>query len=253
MSGNSNVAKTESSQAVRWAMVVVAVLMLGVFSSFIFAAAMAGASLLFLGVIGTLGVAAIQALPWLGQKWENWLLKKRKEEAAANPIEQLQNFLMERKQRVELAKQRVVEMGTVIRSLESAVEEQLRKNPRYNPEKQRQAIQAMKSMHAEMTTRYKAAQEACKQLEQTIEDKKFEWEFSKAGQSALASMGNMSGEDLMNELLADEAMSSVRDNFNKVFAELEISDRHINDSQLMVTYDLPNGVELLPSMAKEKV
>ena len=53
----------------------------------IWAAASAGVGLIALLILGALGVGIMQALPLLGQKWENKLLAARKAEARRNPIE----------------------------------------------------------------------------------------------------------------------------------------------------------------------
>src|SRR5687768_11061089 len=58
----------------------------------IWGAASASLGLLVVGALGVVGLGAVQAIPLLGQKWENRLLAARKAEARENPIEQLQNF-----------------------------------------------------------------------------------------------------------------------------------------------------------------
>lgn len=45
----------------------------------------------------------------------------------------------------------------------------------------------------------------------------------------MASLNATSGKELMEAMLADEAFSSVTDNFNKVFADLEMEARHLTD------------------------
>ena len=47
--------------------------------------------LLGIGITAVIGFGLVQAIPALGQKWENKLLGLRKAEARANPIEQIQN------------------------------------------------------------------------------------------------------------------------------------------------------------------
>lgn len=197
----------------------------------IWAAASAGVGLIVLLVLGALGVGIMQALPLLGQKWENKLLAARKAEARRNPIEQLQNFLMEKAKRVALFKQAVVQIGTQIKGLSDMLDDRKRTKPGYDASKQEAALAAMRQAHQVLEAKYRRADEALGQLKEVIDDKRFEWSFGQAGQAAIAQLNAASGEDLLNQMLADEAFASVRDNFNQVFAELELEASKLSSQQ----------------------
>lgn len=197
----------------------------------IWAAASAGAGLIALIVLGVIGVGLMQTLPLLGQKWENRLLAARKMEARRNPIEQLQNFLLEKHNRVKLFRSAVVQINTQIKGLSDMLAERKRTKPGYDASKQESALEAMRQAHSVLVTKYERAEAALKQLEEVIDDKKFEWNFGQAGQLAIAQLNAASGEDLLNQMLADEAFSSVRDNFNQVFAELEMEAAKLTQTQ----------------------
>ena len=81
---------------VRAAAVAGCVALLALSMPLVWAAVSAGAGLLTLTAMAIGGVALFQALPWAGQRLENGLLKLRKAEARANPIEQLQNEMLRR-------------------------------------------------------------------------------------------------------------------------------------------------------------
>jgi hypothetical protein len=209
---------------------------LALLAPFIFAAVSAGLGLLAIGAIGVIGVGAIQALPFLGQKWENRLLAARKTEARENPIEQLQNFLAEKALKVLNFKAAVTTIGAQIKNMQSMVEERIRTKPNYDAAKQTKAIQAMKEGHAVLVGKYTDAEKALVELKDVIEDQKFEWEFGKVGQLAISQLNAASGEELMNEMLAGEAFSSVRDNFNQVFAALELEATKLSNAPSL-SYD----------------
>ena len=78
---------------------------LAVFAPVVWLAASGGVGLLVLGGILGIGFAAVQALPLLGQKLENNLLNARKAEARRNPIEQLQNEVLRRAERLRAFRQ----------------------------------------------------------------------------------------------------------------------------------------------------
>ena len=95
-----------------------AVAILALLAPVIWAALSAGVGLIGLAVIGIIGFGLLQMLPVLGQKLENFVLKARKSEARKNPIEQLQNFFIEKKRRVEQFKAAVVSINSQISNLE---------------------------------------------------------------------------------------------------------------------------------------
>ncbi len=204
---------------------------LAIAAPLIWAAASAGIGLIALLIIGAMGIGIMQALPLLGQKWENKLLAARKADARKNPIEQLQSFLMEKAKRVGLFKQAVVQIGTQIKGLSDMLNERKRTKPGYDASKQEAALAAMRQAHQVLEAKYLRAEDALGQLKEVIDDKKFEWSFGQAGQAAIAQLNAASGEDLLNQMLADEAFASVRDNFNQVFAELELEASKLSNQQ----------------------
>lgn len=222
---NNDTSDTGEQQRV-WMVRIVAALvgvgLLAVMAPVIVLAVTGGLGLLALAVIGAVGMALFQALPLLGQKLENRLLAARKAEARRNPIEQLQNFLLQKRQRVVAFKQAVVRIGAQIKSMSDMIEERKRQRPGYDATKQEKAVKAMTEAHLLLIVKYKNAEQALVQLSEVVEDKKFEWKFGQAGQEAIQNLNATSGQQLLDQMLADEAFDSVRDNFNQVFAELEM-------------------------------
>ncbi|MES2019500.1 MAG: hypothetical protein V4484_23660 [Pseudomonadota bacterium] len=218
---------------VRIAAAVAAIAVLAFMTPMIVLAVTGGLGLLVLAVIGAVGVALFQALPLLGQKLENRLLAARKAEARRNPIEQLQNFLLQKRQRVVAFKQAVVRIGSQIKSMSDMIEERKRQRPGYDAGKQEKAVKAMTEAHALLIVKYKNAEHALVQLSEVVEDKKFEWRFGQAGQEAIQNLNATSGQQLLDQMLADEAFDSVRDNFNQVFAELELEAAKLSTAKAL--------------------
>lgn len=210
-----------------------AVVTLGALAPLIWGALSGGLGLLALMLVGAVGVGLFQALPLLGQKLENRLLAARKAEARANPIEQLQNFLLQKRERVVAFKQSVVRIGAQIKSMTDMIEERKRQKPGYDASRQENAVNAMRDAHVLLVVKYKNAELALVQLGEVVEDKKFEWRFGQAGQAALQNLNATSGQELLNQMLADEAFDSVRDNFNQVFSELEMEAEKLSNAQAL--------------------
>ena len=207
----------------------------------IWAAASAGVGLIALGVIGAVGLGAIQLLPYLGQKLENTVLKLRKSEARTNPIEQLQNFLRQKAQQVAEFKAAVTSISAQIKTLEDMVAQRKRERPGYDATAQERSIQAMKDAYNALKQKYVNAEKALADLKLAIQDKEFEWKFSQAGQAAMKSLNATSGKELMEAMLADEAFSSVTENFNTVFAELEMEAQHLSTAKQL---DFDSGITI---------
>jgi hypothetical protein len=225
----------QKSVAVRAGFVVGGLLILALLAPVIWAMVSAGVGLVVLGVIGAVGLGAIQLLPLLGQKLENKVLVWRKKEARQNPIEQLQNFFLEKQQRVKQFKQAVISIKTQIEGMKSMVVDRKRKKASYDSTEEDHAIQQMMAVYIRLEEKYHNAESALVQLQDTIEDKKFKWNFGQAGKAALNALSATSGEDLLSQILADEASSSVLDNFNNVFAELELEAGVLtNSTQLAI-------------------
>lgn len=220
----------------RVGVVVASIVTLALIAPVIWAAASAGLGLMVLGVIGIVGFGLIQMLPYFGQKIENSVLKLRKAEARGNPIEQLQNFLRQKAQQVADFKAAVAQIGGQIRSLEDMVTQRKKERPEYDATAQERSIQAMRDAYETLRTKYVNAEKALADLKLAIQDKEFEWKFSQAGQQAMQTLNATSGKELMEAMLADEAFSSVTDNFNKVFADLEMEAQHLTTAK-QLTFD----------------
>jgi hypothetical protein len=201
---------------------VAAAIALAIAAPLIWALASAGAGLLVLATITLIGLALAQSLPLVLQKFENRLLAKRKAEARNSPIEQLQNFLIEKKRDAQAFKSAVARIGAQIATLEDMIEERRRSKPTYDASKQERSLQGMREAHAVLMKKFLAAEDALVELEEAVEDKRFEMSFGSAGQEAMAKLDAVADQDPLDQILAEEAFAAVRANFHRVFADLEM-------------------------------
>lgn len=221
------------------------VAILALLAPIIWAAASAGAGLLVIGVLVLAIGAAIQTLPLLGQKLENWILGRRRAEAAKNPIEQLYNDLKRRSQLLGEFKRAVAFISTQIRGLEDMVKEWLKTNPNYDATEQNAAIKEMWAAHAVMKDKFERGEVALEAYSQKIKESEFKWKFGQAGKKALSTISAIGGEDIMNKMLADTAFAAVRDDYNAVFAEIEMEASKLNSGKALgyqggLTLDVSN-------------
>lgn len=216
---------------VRIGAVIISIVVLAFSAQILWAAASAGIAIGVLVILALIALGLTQVIPFLGQKLENWVLKKRKEEARKNPIEQLQNYLLEKGAQVTAFKEAVGQIGAQIKSMRDMLSDRKRQRPDRDTSKQEASLDAMEKAHAALVAKYEAAERALNDLKEVIEDKKFEWKFAQAGQQAMQRLNAASGEDLLAEMLADEAFDSVRDNFNQVFSDLEMEASKLNSAK----------------------
>jgi hypothetical protein len=174
------------------------------------------------------GFGLLQALPLALQKLENRILQLRKAEARANPMEQLQNDCLRREQRLQSFRRALVSIGTQIESLGQMLEDRKLKDPSQVLDRQQRALQRMTQFYDANIRRLGEAHQALEAFRHQVQQKVFEWEFAQAGQVVMDALNPNEVDDLMQGLLTDEALRSVQNRFNSVFAELDVELRSVN-------------------------
>lgn len=198
------------------------IVVLALLAPLIWAAVSAGVGLIVLMVIASVGIGIFQTLPLLAQKWENKVLELRREEARKRPIETLNHFLVQKKTDVKNFKNAVTNIGTQIRSLYDMITNRKKEKPNWDSSEKEASLVQMNQAHEALKKIYQDAEVALVQLEEKIEDAQFDWKWGEAGGQAIESINKLSGEDVIEKMLANEAFDSVRDNFNRVFSVLDM-------------------------------
>lgn len=191
-------------------------------SPLIWLAATGGVGLIVLGVVACVGFALVQALPLMGQKLENALLAARKAEARRNPIEQLENEVLRRGQRLSEFRKALVTVGGQIESIREMLEESYRKSPGHTLERQERALKRLQQFHQLNLERLGQAHAALKEFQTVVKEKKREWTIGLAISDTTEALDPHASENLLQDLLADTALRTVQDRFNSVFAELDV-------------------------------
>lgn len=201
---------------------VVGVAALAVFAPVVWLAASGGVGLLLLGAILGVGLAAVQTLPLLGQKLENALLSARKAEARRNPIEQLQNEVLRRAERLRSFRKALVTVGGQIESIRQMIENSQTKFSGPVLARQERALEKLEQFHNINIARLNQAQAALQEFKNTVEQKQSEWQIALAIDDANRALDPNTADNLIQDLLADTALRTVQDRFNNVFAELDV-------------------------------
>lgn len=219
----SGIKQDQQVWIVRGGVVLASVVGLSLALPVIYSAFLAGLGILGLGIVTVVGAGIIYALPLLGQKLENRVLSWRKAEARQNPIEQMQNRLIERTNQLALFEKALSTISGYVNNMRRMIEEEAKLDPDHDLTGPNKSLSAMVGFYNKHLEKLKAAKKAVKDYEQEIKRKSFEWEFAKTGRAAMQSMSAAEGEkDMVNKLLTDEAFKEVEAQFDQVFGELEV-------------------------------
>jgi hypothetical protein len=193
----------------------------------VWSAVSAGVGLLALVGIGVVGMTAFQALPYLMQRLENRLLRLRKEEARRNPMEQLDNDCLRREQRLLSFRKALVTIAAQIESMRQMLDDRRQVDPAQALGRQQRAVERMAEFHALNVQRLGEAQVALDEFRRTVAQKRFECEFALGAEVIWESLNPSKADELLQDLLSDEALQAVQSRFNAVFAELDIEMRSV--------------------------
>ncbi len=222
MNQTHNAGNLKHIPLVRVAAVVAGVVALALFAPVVWLAATGGFGLLVLGAVLAAGFGAFQALPLLGQKLENRLLAARKAEARRNPIEQLQNDILRRAERLRSFGKALVIVGGKIELIGQMVTELRQRDPHHVLDQQQRALQRLQQFYTINLARLGQARAALEDFSLTVKRKESEWVIAIAIGDANELLDPNATDNLIQDLLTDTALRTVQDRFNNVFAELDV-------------------------------
>ncbi len=215
-------ANSQKVWLVRGIAVVATLGLLTVLAPLVWAAVTAAAGIAALAGMTAAGVALFQALPLAMQKLENRVLHARKSEARANPIEQLQNEVLRRAERLQSFRRALVIVGGQIESISQLLVDRRHRDPTHILDRQQRALHRLQQFQSVNLNRLGQAQAALEEFRFTVERKESEWRIALAIDEANELLDPNATDNLMQDLLTDTALRSVQERFNCVFAELDV-------------------------------
>jgi hypothetical protein len=217
---------------VRAGVAVATVAAIGLAMPLIVSAVVGGAGLMVLGVFAIVGIAVVQALPLIGQKWENKLLQLRKAEARQNPEEELDKRVMYKKEQLRKAQEALCVIAGYVRGLSRMIAKEEKEDPDHDVSHLHKTLESMQVFVFSRVEKMKLATEKLAEFDKAVKRWKFEHRFAQQGKIALDSIKNMEGADTMGELLTAEAIQSIEEKFDAVFGEMDIESMLSQASQL---------------------
>ena len=213
---------------IRGAAVAVTLVLLAAIAPLVWAAVSTAAGIAALAGMTAAGFAVFQALPLAMQKLENRVLYARKAEARTNPVEQLQNEVLRRAERLQSFRRALVIVGGQIESISQLLVDRRHRDPTHVLDRQESALHRLQQFQSVNLGRLGQAQTALDEFRFTVERKESEWRIALAIGEANELLDPNATDNLMQDLLTDTALRSVQERFNCVFAELDVQMSSLN-------------------------
>jgi len=163
-----------------------------------------------------LGNLIRKADPLIQQKTNNFLLKKATEEAAKNSIQQLDNDLLSKKEKVQTARTKRDEVLGQIKTLEKNIGD-MSSSSEFRP-KMEKTLETFKTAYAIFAKGIKEADKATKVFEGKVAEYKIYVKFT---ESAEAIAKAMNSEDSLGDLLSTVAFDAIDQQFNTALSAIE--------------------------------
>ena len=181
------------------------------------------------GLLGLLAFGAIAGTVWffsgvVGSVLKNWRLKAYKAEAMRNPVETLQNILIEKVDALARALERINNLIAARGNFRSKIDEFKREHPEMKAE-----ITQYEKQDAQMLQLIEVRKQSYRKAKKLVDEFKDEidcvgavWEMSQEAIAAQRAAGMAEG-DILQEIQKKTAVDAVSRNMNLALADLETS------------------------------
>lgn len=212
---NIDIRKQKLATKVKWCLAAAAALLI---SPVIF---LIVKGLVGLAIAGAVGMAIISFSPVVSMKFANWKLQAIKAEAAANPVETMQNVYREKDLALSTLARRIEDFATEVGNFGDKLEGFKAEFPGEAP-KFAATLRSMQELLKRRRMRLAEARQELGSFAGEIRKADAIW---KMGQSAAAmtKAAGMSEDDFMQRIKTDTAIDAVQSNLNRALAQLETS------------------------------
>lgn len=191
------------------------------------------------GMIGAaiavvIGLTIVNIAPIVSMKLANLKLKGIKHEATSNPIETLQNLLIEKEKAYTTFKDHVTDAVTARNTFQSKVVTFQKKYPARSAEFENQLVQMANLVQVKIDS-LDSARNDLDNAYHKLDEMKAVYDMAVAAQSASSVTGMDTG-DLYERIKAETAYDSVITSVNRAFAEIEVQAAVSIDKQDALSY-----------------
>src|SRR3989338_995084 len=207
-------------------------------------AVQAGLALAAVAVLGAGGFVAWKKIPrWLltiehrerekVQQEMNRHLAALKTEAKKNPIEQAENDYLRRSKQYEAFKRAMEMIGGKVEAFGGKLARTKKEKPNYDLSQETAAYEKMKRFYTDRILRMKEAYVKLGKFKEKIEEARTKWEFQLYANDAIRAMNATDQEAKINEILTEAAFDSVQQEFDAVFAKLDVDAAELSSQNAL--------------------
>lgn len=204
----------------------------------------AGLALVAVGALGLGGLVAWKKIPrWIlsveNRERERVMAEQNrhiaalKAEARKNPIEQAENEYLRRSKQYEAFKQAMEMIGGKVSAFKSKLDRTKKEKPQYDLSEETQAYEKMRLFYVNRVERMKIAYVKLGAFKEKIEQARTKWEFQLDANMAIRAMNATDQEARINEILTEVSFDSVQQEFDSVFAKLDVDAAELNSSRAL--------------------
>lgn len=170
-------------------------------------------------VVWIIGAVVTQVLPALSFMLSNAILKLIKWEAKRNPVETLQNQLIEKQALLEQRNLAIVQLDGFVRSFKTKVSAHKKKYPNDAKEMEEQ-LGSFEAVLEMQQRNFAIAKQNTALFADEVERAQSKWEVTMAAQGVSKLTGKFAN-SVMDKIKQDTALESVEQQMNQAFAELD--------------------------------
>lgn len=170
-------------------------------------------------VAGAISYTAIELTPWFSRKVANGVMKLLRHEARTNPIETRMNILIDMREKLKQYANEITTFAAEVRNFADEV----KALQQTQPEDAADFEEQLRNLHLLLERKKQAYERATAQaneFEVATQRAARKW---KVAQSAIRmnKLAGQSKDDMLNKIMAEEALDSVQTAMNRAFAELD--------------------------------
>ena len=224
--------KTKEAKAAKWLGFAFMGLVVLAFAPLMYTLVKAAVGVVILIAVLIGGVALVNVSPllsrWLTLKGANLFLRFLKDEAAKNPIETMQNTLLERQRDLENAGDELAKLNGQIKMFEQQVRDH-KKNfgAEGDSTELKEALGIIQQSYDELRGNYDGARKALDAYKRKIDIAESKWNMALTSQTIFRSLRPGGEKALLTKILNEVAMKTVETTFHESFARLELSLRSV--------------------------
>jgi hypothetical protein len=199
--------------------------------------------MLGLAIAAIVGVTLMAFAPWFGMKLANWKLQAIKAEARKNPVETMQNVLLDKVKELQQREAKIKAFATKVKSFKSQLDAFKASMPH-----KKEAIETFENTYRSMNllledrrARWARFRDRIEAYKQTITEADALWQMSQAALSLRESAGETE-DSIIEDIKVKTSLQSVTDSMNEALVEL--------DQAMMERVDIPEAVAELPPPEK---